>query len=147
MVAVLSSQRTAGGLAILGARYVTASISHPSTDVLVVGWTFNGASLAASVGETTRNDSTYAEAAFGVAGAVTALDLPLAPGTYTVRCASEYLVAAASSGQVRFTALDGSNTSLGATAWQAVTGSLAQYDIALTVAGGTATRLKIEIQA
>jgi hypothetical protein len=126
---------------------VSGTISRPGTDVSVAGWTFNGASLSASIGETTRDDAFYAEAAYGVSGAITALTLPLAAGSYIVTFAGEYLSAAAASGQFRFTALDGSNTSLGVSAWQSVTSAYAQYDVPITVTGGTATRLKIEIQA
>jgi hypothetical protein len=126
---------------------ISGTISRPGTDVSVAGWTFNGASLSASIGETTRDDAFYAEAAYGVSGAITALTLPLAAGSYIVTFAGEYLSAAAASGQFRFTALDGSNTSLGVSAWQSVTSAYAQYDVPITVTGGTATRLKIEIQA
>jgi hypothetical protein len=126
---------------------VSGTISHPGSDVSVAGWTFNGASLSASIGETTRDDAFYAEAAYGVSGAITALTLPLAAGTYVVTFAGEYLTATAASGQFRFTALDSSNASLGVSSWQAVTSAYAQYDVPITVTGGTATRLKIEIQA
>jgi hypothetical protein len=126
---------------------VSGTISHPGSDVSVAGWTFNGASLSASIGETTRDDAFYAEAAYGVSGAITALTQSLPAGSYIVTFAGEYLSAAAASGQFRFTALDGSNTSLGVSAWQSVTSAYAQYAVALTVTGGTAVRIKIEIQA
>jgi hypothetical protein len=123
------------------------TISRPGTDVAVSGWTSTAASIAGAINESTYDDASYAEAPFGVAGAVVTLDLPLAPGNYTVSFRGEYLIAMAGSGQFRFTAMDSSNTNLGVSAWQAVTSSLAQYDIPVTVAGGTATRMKIEIQA
>jgi hypothetical protein len=128
---------------------ITGTISRPGTDVagFVTGWTFTGASLAASINEPTFSDASYGEAPYSAGSAITTLDLSLAPGTYTVSFRGEYLSAAAASGQFRFTALDGSNTSLGVSSWQAVTSTVAQYDVPITVAGGTAVRLKIEIQA
>jgi hypothetical protein len=126
---------------------LTGTISRPGTDVTVTGWTFTGASLAASINEATFSDASYGEAPYSVGSAITTLDLSLAPGSYTVSFRGEYLSAAAASGQFRFTALDGSNTSLGVSSWQAVTATIAQYDVPITVAGGTAVRLKIEIQA
>jgi hypothetical protein len=126
---------------------LAGTISRPGSDVSVTGWAFTAANLSGSINETTRDDASYAQAAYGVSAAITTLSLSLAPGSYTLSFAGEYLAATAASGQFRFTALDGSNTSLGVTAWQAVTSSNAQYDIPLTVAGGTAVRLKIEIQA
>jgi hypothetical protein len=128
---------------------LTGTISRPGTDVagFVTGWTFTGASLAASINEPTFSDASYGEAPYSAGSAITTLDLSLAPGSYTVSFRGEYLSAAAASGQFRFTALDGSNTSLGVSSWQAVTATIAQYDVPITVAGGTAVRLKIEIQA
>jgi hypothetical protein len=126
---------------------LTGTISRPGTDVAVTGWTFTGASLAASINEPTFSDASYGEAPYSVGSAITTLDLSLTPGSYTISFRGEYLVATAASGQFRFTALDGSNTSLGVSSWQAVTSTVAQYDVPITVAGGTAVRLKIEIQA
>jgi hypothetical protein len=126
---------------------LTGTISRPGTDVAVTGWTFTAASLAASINEATFSDASYGEAPFSAGSAITTLDLALAPGSYTISFRGEYLVATAASGQFRFTALDGSNTSLGVSSWQAVTSTVAQYDVPITVAGGTAVRLKIEIQA
>jgi hypothetical protein len=126
---------------------LTGTISRPGSDVTVTGWTFTGASLAASINEPTFVDASYGEAPYSAGSAITTLDLSLAPGSYTISFRGEYLVATAASGQFRFTALDGSNTSLGVSSWQAVTATIAQYDVPITVAGGTAVRLKIEIQA
>jgi hypothetical protein len=126
---------------------LTGTISRPGSDVTVTGWTFTGASLAASINEPTFSDASYGEAPYSAGSAITTLDLSLAPGSYTISFRGEYLVATAASGQFRFTALDGSNTSLGVSSWQAVTSTVAQYDVPITVAGGTAVRLKIEIQA
>jgi hypothetical protein len=132
---------------------ITGTISRPGSDIAVSGWTFTGASLSASINEATRNDASYAEAPFSASGAITTLEdgagnaMPLAPGTYNLSFAGDYLTAAAASCQFRFSALDSSNAVLGVSPWQATTSSVAQYTVPLTVAGGTATRLKIEIQA
>jgi hypothetical protein len=136
---IAPTRRSLGGIA--------GTISRPGTDVASSGWSFTAASLAGSINEVTRDDASYAQAPYGVTGAITTLDLPLAAGSYTLSFAGQYLAANASSGQFRFTALDSSNTSLGVSAWTAVTSTASVYTVALTVSGGTATRLKIEIQA
>lgn len=124
---------------------VSGTISRPGSDFVALGWTFTAASLAASINETTRDDASYGQAAFALSVAVTNIT-PTVAGSYTLSFAGQYLAAAASSGRFRFTALDGANNSLGATAWRAVTSAATQYDVPLTISGGTATRLKIEIQ-
>jgi hypothetical protein len=127
---------------------LTGTISRPGADVagFVTGWTFTGASLSASINEVTRNDASYAEAAYGVTGGIVTLDIPRAPGTHTISFASDYLTATATSGQFRFSLLDDTNAVLGTTSWQAVTSTVVQYDLPVTIST-TATRLKIEIQA
>jgi hypothetical protein len=123
-----------------------STISRPGADVSVVGWSFTGSSLSASINEVTRNDASYIEAAYGVTGAIVTLDIPRSPGNHTISFTSEYLVGFASSGQFKFSLLDDTNTVLGTTGWQAVTSIIVQYDLPVTISS-TATRLKIEIQA
>jgi hypothetical protein len=140
-----------GEFSVAGDSY-SGTICMPGSDVSVVGWTFNSSSVSASVNELNRDDTSYAQALYGVSGAITTLidgngnPATLAAGAYVLPFAAEYLVGAATSGQFRFSLLDGSNASQGVSSWQAVTSSVLVYRVPITTTG-VATRLKIEIQA
>ena len=102
------------------------SITRPSSDITVTGWTSTGANFYDQINEVTYNDTNY----------ITSPDLNSSPGPYTwtitptplaagtwdvsVRCSD-----VASSGQIRIRFLDAGSSSVGVSAYQTVSGAFA----------------------
>lgn len=122
------------------------SIYRPSSDVTTTGWTGNpdNTTLYTNIDEVTASDTDYitSPTITGGESIIFGLSGSLAAGTWDVRYRANYVSA---SSQVKIHLLDGSNVSQGASGWQTVTGSYADYTASVTTTG-TATRVKIEVQ-
>lgn len=121
----------------------TVMIYRPSSDTSVTGWTFSGgASFSVVCGEAVYNSATYATSPDLSTPATAALDPPMPAGSYTVSVAGKRN---ATQGQARVVYLDAGNAPVGSTAWQALTGTEATYNLALTTTG-TAVSVRLELQ-
>jgi hypothetical protein len=127
-------------------RSVVVSIYRPSSDVTTTGWTGtpDNVTLFTNIDETTASGTGYitSPSISGGEFAIFGLSGSLAAGTWDVRYWADFV---GSSAQVRITLLDGSNVSQGASGWQTVTSTVANYTATVTTTGA-ATRVKIEVQ-
>lgn len=137
-----------GGVGLGASRTVAvvSSIKRPTYDVTTTGWDgiSDNANKYANIDEVTASDTDYITSPnitggeniiFGLSGSVAA-------GTWDVRYRANFVGASA---QVRVSLLDGSGTSQGASSWQTVTSTYADYTASVTTTGA-ATRVKIEVQ-
>ena len=132
----------------VGGQDVAGSISiiRPSSDVTTTGWTGNpdNTNKYNNIDEITASDTDYITSPTISGGEFTIFGLTgsLAAGSWDIRYRANFVGASA---QVRITLLDGSNVSQGASGWQTVTSTFADYT-ATVATTGAATRVKIEVQ-
>lgn len=137
------------GTVPLGAplRVVAGEITffRAAADLLTTGWTSTEASLSAAINETSPNDSSYITSpdVGGTPGpARMSLSSAMPAGSYTARFRARRTDTA---GEARLVLLDASDASVGATAWQALTGSLALYELPVTTSA-EAVRFQVEVR-
>lgn len=125
---------------------VVSSTIRPSSDVTTTGWTgvSDNTNKFANIDETTASDTDYITSPSISGGEYTIFGLSgsLAAGSWDIRYRANFV---GSSADVRITLLDGSNVSQGASGWQTVTSTFADYT-ATVATTGAATRVKIEVQ-
>lgn len=133
----------------LPARYTEAVVSgpvqfyRPAGDLIATGWTSTAATLAGAINEPTPADASYITSPDASSATPARLSLPSMPaGSYTLRLRARR---AASAGELRVVLLDAANAPVGASAWQALTGTYATYSLAVATTG-TATRFEIEVR-
>ena len=119
-------------------------ICRPTSDILTTGWTAStGSDLYAMVDEAVANDSDYVISP--LLSSPTPLTFGITPsapaGTHTVRVRAKRTE---TDGQVRVHLLDGSNSVMGSSAWQALTATDTTYTLSITTSGA-ATRMQIEV--
>ena len=136
LVDFVGGQDTAGSIGII----------RPSSDVTTTGWTgvSDNTNKFANIDETTASDTDYITSPSITGGEYTIFGLSgsLAAGSWDIRYRANFV---GSSADVRITLLDGSNVSQGASGWQTVTSTFADYTATVTTTGA-ATRVKIEVQ-
>jgi hypothetical protein len=119
------------------------SIYRPSGDLLATGWVSTAGTLSGAINEATPDDASYITSPDVGSAGPARMSLPsMDAGTYTLRIRARRT---ATAGELRVVCLDGSNASVGATAWQALTGTYAQYNLPVTLSA-TATRFQIEVR-
>jgi hypothetical protein len=120
--------------------------NYPASDITTTGWSaVPPGSLFSAVDEASASDTDYIvspDLAASPGPVVMGLDQSVPAGSYTVNVRARYSL---TGGQFRVSLLDSGGTSVGTSAWIALTGSFAAYPISLTTTG-TAARVKIEVQ-
>lgn len=124
------------------------SISRPSSDITVTGWTGDpdNSNLYNNIDEVSASDTDYiiSPSLGGSPGpAIFGLNESLAAGTYTVRARARRT---GGSGEIRVLLLDSSGTTVGTGSWQPVTGTFDTYALTVTTSG-TAARVRIEVKS
>jgi hypothetical protein len=120
------------------------TVYRPGSDVTVNGWTSTpGGTLASCIDDPTLNRSDFITSPNLTDPATLAWASPLPAGVYEMTIDSDRT---GSSGQVRIVCLDAGGTSVGATAWQALTGTATTYTLSVTTSA-TAPNFRIEVQA
>jgi hypothetical protein len=121
------------------------SISRPSSDVTVTGWSAStGSDLYAMIDEATASDTDYIispTTSGTAASAIFGLSLSLEAGDYMINIRAKYTGTA---GQIRGLLLDSSNNVVGTGDWQTLTSSYTDYKLTV-VTTGTASRIKLEV--
>ena len=122
----------------------------PGTDVSVAGWTPTGAaSVAGSWGESVLSRAEYSESSDLTVTATctwkdnTGAANSIPAGTWDIQVDGHYLAA---SGKFRLTLKDSGGTSVGASAFQAITGTDATYTVTVTTTGAS-DRFTLDQQA
>lgn len=120
----------------------SVTVYRPGSDIIVNGWTPVGAaSLAAAMSNASTAD--YALSPNLTDPTTQAWDSPLPAGTWDITVGGARTGA---SGQVRIVCLDSGGTPVGTSAWQALTGTDADYTLSVTTTA-TAPNFRIEVQA
>ena len=131
-------------LSVVAVFLEVSTITRPSADVTTSGWVAStGTDFFALIDETSYNDADYfTSPTLGTGSPITlTLSSSIVAGTYDVRIRAKRTDTV---GQVRVLLLDGSNTTMGTSSWQALTTSFASYTLSVTTSG-TATRVRIEV--
>lgn len=137
------------GLSPVSASPVSALFSsitayYPGSDISVAGWTpSTGTDLFACIDEHTYDDGDYITSPDLTTSTVMGWDNPVPAGTWSLSMRSEFFDGA--SGQVRLVMLDSGSSSVGSSAWQALTGAFVTYTLAITTTG-VSDRFRLEIQ-
>jgi hypothetical protein len=119
------------------------SIYRPSGDLLATGWVSTAATLAGAINEATPDDASYITSPDLSTAGPARMSLPsMAAGAYTLRTRARRT---ADAGELRVVCLDGADAPVGATEWQALTGTYEQYTLPVTISA-TATRFQIEVR-
>jgi hypothetical protein len=135
---IFESPRRLGWLAPSAA----ATIYRLISDTITNGWTAVGAaSVAAATNETTPSDAEYGLSP-NLSSSYTGAWPSMPAGNHTVRFRGDRTL---TGGQVRIRYLDSGGTDVGGTAWQALTGTAAEYVLSATTTA-TATQARIEVQ-
>ncbi len=132
-----------GWVSIIGSG--PATIYRPISDISSTGWTGDPSSdLYSNIDEESLSDTDFILSPDLASGGpvIFALGGTLPAATYTARIRAKYTL---DGGQIRVSLLNSSDVSQGTSSWQAVTASLATYNLPITTTG-SATRVRIEIQ-
>lgn len=132
------------GTARLVPSYVTISVSRPSSDVIVSGWTTTEPTYYGALNEVVFDDLSYISSP-GIIGTtvyqlVVGISPSLVAGNYdvSIRLKSDATTKA------RILLLSAEDTIVGTSGWQNTTGTYSSYILPVT-ATSTATKLKIEV--
>lgn len=129
----------------IGDAPLAITVFHPGSDISVAGWTAStGTDLFACVDEPTAyNDADYITSPDLTTSAVMGWDNPVPAGTWSL--AIRPMFPEGASGQIRLVMLDSGSSSVGSSAWQALTGAFVTYTLAITTTG-VSDRFRLEIQ-
>lgn len=119
------------------------SITRPSSDITVTGWTSTAATLFDAIDGTMASDTDYITSpTLPTANpAIMGLTQTLAAGTWNVRVRANSVTG---SGNLVVKLLDSGGTTMGTSSTQAVTGTYTTYTLSITTTG-TADRVRLEV--
>lgn len=119
------------------------SVYRPGSDVTVNGWTSTpSGTLASCIDDPTLDRADFITSPDLSSPATLAWATPLPAGTWALSVDCDRT---GSTGQLRIVCLDGGGTSVGATAWQTLTGTATTYTLSVTTSA-TAPNFRIEVQ-
>ena len=120
-----------------------ATVYRPGSDITANGWTATpSGSLFERINEATLDTGDYITSP-NLTNAVTlGWDVSVPTGTNTIRVNARYL---STTGQLRVVMLDSGGSSVGNTAWQALTATDTTYELTVTTTG-ISTQFRIEVQ-
>jgi hypothetical protein len=124
----------------------TSNYTRPTSDITTTGWTATpGPGYFGAIDESALDDADYITSpALGTGNPIIlGLGATLVAGNYTLRVRADRTD---TSGQIRVSLLDGSNTQVGVSGWQALTASWATYELSVTTIA-SATRARFEVTA
>lgn len=119
------------------------TVYRPGSDIAVSGWTpSTGTDLFACIDETTASDADYITSPDLSTNATFGFTTPVPAGNWDVNFRARRIGDGAS---IRIVMLDSGGSSVGASGWQAQSGSFIDYVASVTTTG-TADRFRIEVQ-
>lgn len=122
---------------------VSVTVYRPGSDISVSGWTpSTGSDLFDCIDETTASDADYIISPDLSTSATFGFTTPVPAGNWDVNFRARRIGDGAS---IRIVMLDSGGSSVGASGWQAQSGSFIDYVASVTTTG-TADRFRIEVQ-